>query len=490
MRFMQGMYIMLAMLMLPSCSNERTARNDTMAITSIPFAETVAGPATLSPEKAQEEMAYAIGLQAYAYGYPWVYLPTLRWQWVTQPPATGSTPSAPLNSFWHARQLFDASYPYGGSPNNDTLYSMAWVDVGSEPVILSHPDLGERYFTFQMSSLDSDNFAYVGTRETGSQSGSFAIVGPGWKGTLPSGVTPLPPSRTPSVLIVGRTLVNGESDIANVEELQDKFTLVPLSQWGSGTPLQQNRNVWAPFDPKTDPLADFRTMNRAMTEEPPLPSEKPILDAIGAVGIGPGKDIDAMDEATKKGLARAAARGKSVLLGISLSGMGTKEVNGWKYPPSSYGRAGLAGDYLIRGALQCYGGIVANDPVESVYLTASADSDGSELQGHERYLLHFEPGDFPNVNAFWSLTMYGLDTNLVANAIDRYSIGDRTPGIQKDKDGGLTLYIQSQSPGTNLESNWLPSPSTGTFYLVLRAYLPGPSFIDQTWIPPAIARVK
>ncbi len=141
----------------------------------------------------REQYAYTLGIQAYVFGFPYVYLPSLRWDWVTQPkPPGNATPYAPLNHFDHSRTLADASYRGGGAPNQDTLYSRAWVDVRKEPVILSHPDMGNRYFTFELSSIDSDNFAYVGQRTSGSKAGSFAIVGPDWKGTLPDGVKRYP----------------------------------------------------------------------------------------------------------------------------------------------------------------------------------------------------------------------------------------------------------------------------------------------------------
>jgi hypothetical protein len=168
----------------------------------------------------RETYAYTLGLQAYIFGFPYVYLPTLRWSWVTQPkPAGGTTPYAPLNHFHHVRTLADADYRDGGSPNNDTLYSIAWVDVATEPVIISHPDMGKRYFTFEIASLDSDNFAYVGTRTTGGKADRFAIVGPKWQGRLPRGVAALPRSRTNSVLIIGRTLVDGPADVKSVNSL-------------------------------------------------------------------------------------------------------------------------------------------------------------------------------------------------------------------------------------------------------------------------------
>ena len=148
------------------------------------------------PDDWREQYAYTLGVQAYVFSFPWSYLPELRYTWVTQEPSNASTPYAPLNHFWHVWKLADADYRDGGSPNYDTLYSLAWLDVGKEPVILSHPDVKDRYFTFQIASMTSDNIDYVGSRTTGSEAGHFAITGPDWRGELPPGVKRLKPSPT------------------------------------------------------------------------------------------------------------------------------------------------------------------------------------------------------------------------------------------------------------------------------------------------------
>ena len=434
----------------------------------------------------REEYAYTLGLQAYIYGFPWVFLPQLRWQWVTQPAQSEMTPYAALNHFWHAKALADATYRDGGSPNNDTMYSIAWVDVREESVVLSHPDMGERYYTFELASLDSDNFAYVGTRTTGSPAGHYAIVGPGWKGSLPPGVNALAPSRTPSVLILGRTLVDGPQDVANVRALQAHYQLTPLSLWGQpGAQVPEDRHVWQPFNPKTDPLAAWKTMNRAMTEEPPEARHAALLKLFATIGVGPNQQVERLDEASQRGLARAAEEGPKLLAAVITQGGSSKWVNGWLYPPPIMGRAGLHDDFLTRAAIQCLGGIIANDPEEAVYLNVQTDGQGQPLTGDKRYRLHFAPDGLPKVNAFWSLTLYGKDNNLVANPLNRYSIGDRTPGLRRDPDGGLTLSVQSDPPGAEQASNWLPAPKA-PFYLILRTYLPAREIVEQTWQPPAL----
>jgi len=438
----------------------------------------------------RETYAYTLGTQAFVYGFPWVFLPQIRYDWVTQPRNPEWIPYLPLNQFWNSAELATAAYRDGGSPNNDTLYSIAVLNLAKEPLILSVPDVGERYYTFEMASFDSDNFAYVGTRTTGNKAGHYAIVGPNWKGTLPEGIVALPASRTDSALVFGRTLVYDEADLVNVHKLQAQYRLTPLSRWGVASPPKQadDRNVWKPFDPKTDPLAAFKTMNKAMTENPPDEGHKSMMASFASIGVGPGQDVTKMDAATQRGLVRAAVDGMKVLRGAISTGLG-KKVNGWSYPPVTFGRAGLHDDFLLRASLQCLGGIIANDPAEAIYMNTFFDVDGKKLSGADRYVVHFPAGQLPDVKAFWSLTMYGVDNNLVANPINRYKLGSYPEGVMKmDADGGLTLYVQNESPGTEKESNWLPAPKEA-FYLVLRTYLPGPRLLAQEWVPPAVARV-
>lgn len=440
----------------------------------------------------REQYAYTLGMQAYIFGSPYVYDSFLRWNWVTQPKPPGSiTPYAPLNHFYNVRKLANATYRLGGSPNNDTLYSFAWLDLSKGPIILSHPDMGDRYFTFEIASIDSDNFAYVGKRTTGGKAGSFAIIGPDWKGTLPEGVTALPPSPSNAAVIFGRTLVDGAADVPAVNALQDQYTLTPLSLWGKkGASLPASRDVWKPSDPKTDPLADWKTMNRAMTENPPEARLAKLVELFGKIGVGPGQDVDLQDAATKRGLARAAVDGRKLLHEAIASGDLGKRVNNWNIPPPEMGRAGQHDDFLLRASLQNLGGIIANDPAEAVYMNTFKDANGKALDGTKRYTMRFAPGQLPQVNAFWSITLYDPTFNLTPNSINRYAIGDRTPGLKKDPDGGLTIYLQNTSPGADKESNWLPTTASGPFLLILRTYMPGPEIVEQKWAPPPVTEVS
>jgi hypothetical protein len=437
----------------------------------------------------REQYAYTLGMQAYIYGFPYVYMSEVRWGQVAQKVDPELLPHAAVNHFWHSKVMGGPESQAGGSPNNDTLYSIAWLDLSKEPVILSVPDVGDRYYTMEIAGFDSDNFAYVGMRTTGTKAGNYAIVGPSWNGKLPEGVQQLTPSRTPSAFILGRTLLRGPDDLPAIRAVMAQYKLTPLSLWGKpGAQIPESYDVLKPFDRKTDPLAEWKTMNATMAENPPPSRHELLLKQFAQIGIGPGLDVDTLDEATKRGLARAAVDGRNLLDAAIRQGARQKNVNGWKYPPPDMGRAGDKDDFILRAALQSLWGIVANDPAEAIYLNTSTDPDGQQLTGDNRYVIHFPKGGLPQAKAFWSITLYDARHNLVANPVKRYAIGDRDK-MKSNADGSLDIYIQNQSPGADKESNWLPAP-TGEFNLVMRSYLPGPDVQAQRWTPPPVQRVN
>jgi hypothetical protein len=421
-----------------------------------------------------------LGVQAYIYCFPWAYMPDARW---TRTEAINHQ----ADIFHHVRKLEDAKHLNGGAPNNDTLYSRAWVYLKDEPVIISVPEIKDRYYTMEIVDFMGDNFAYVGVRATGTKAGNYAIIGPGWKGELPAGVVSLPPSSTPWATILGRTLVKEGEDLNNVFAIQDQYKLTPLSQWGKAeTKAPAGAVIWEAPSPKNDSLADWKTINRAMIEVPPAAGDAVLLHTFSLIGIGPGLDITTQDEATKRGLARAAVDGKKIIAGAFSGGYAQKQVHGWNFPPPATGRPTPTGDWLLR-AVQMLAGFVANDPEEAMYLNVSLDSEGKALTGANKYVIHFDKDGQPKVNAFWSVTMYNPQYNLVDNPINRYSRGDRS-GMKLNADGSLDLYLQKNSPGPDKEGNWLPAPD-GNFFLIMRTYLPGKDLVDQTWQPPPLKRV-
>ena len=452
----------------------------------------------------REDYAYHLGMQSYIFSYPCVFMSELRYNWVTQPKNPKLVPYAPLNHFWHARDVMTADYRDGGGPSNDTLYSIVWLDLAKEPVILSHADMGDRYFTFEIAGMSSDNFGYIGTRTTGSKAGHFALVGPNWKGKLPEGVKSVAPSLgtkhaaksmpyiaslTNTVLILGRTAVNGAKDVKNVNKLQNQYTLTPLSLWGKkNVTLPESRDVWQPYDRKTDPLADWKTINRAMTEDPPLAQNMLLVQQFKTIGIGPGQDVTKMDAGTQKGLARAAKDGRDLMTRIGQAGGYDRKVNGWAVSPLTMGSAGYLGDIVTRGVNQSMFGIATNDPEEAIYPYARIDTSGNKLHGDSKYTIHFPAGQLPDVKYFWSITLYDDTNNLVQNSINRNKLGSLDPTYRMAKDGSLTLYFQNESPGKDKEANWIPTPKD-EFYLILRLYGPGKALLEGTYQIPGVVKV-
>ena len=451
-----------------------------------------------NPISWREQYAYSLGMATYPYAYPYLYMSQLRWMWTTLDRDLSNTPyiPVPVNHFSHGDKLTTAEYRDGGSPNNDTLYSITWLNLSEQPIILSHPEMGERYFTFEIAGYDVDNFAYVGQRTTGSAAGDFAIYydkdGKGFDGELPDGVKVLPPSPSPWVLILGRTLVDGTEDLPNVAALQKQYRLTPLSYWDKvknnpNVKLPASRDVWAPYSPKKDSLASWRTINRAMTENPPAAKEKAILDLLAELHIGPGKNLDNLDEDAKKGLARAAKDGHRMLVKARNNIISDEQTtfNGWDAGPSHKGRSGQVGKYLYRGIINSKG-IISNDHEEAKYYSGFKDSQGNFLDASKAdYELTFAKGEEPPVESFWSVTLYDETSNLVDNPLDRYSLGDRSKDLKRNKDGSLTFYFQSMSPGKDKESNWLPTPD-GRFIAITRVYRPKAAALDNSWVMPAL----
>ena len=435
------------------------------------------------------EYAYTAGVQAFIYGFPYVYNAKLRHDWVTQARDPAVIPYAAVNQFWHAARPIDATYRDGGCPNNDTLYSLAWLDLRDEPVILSHPDMADRYFTFELTGFTSDNFDYVGQRATGPRAGHFAITGPGWQGDLPPEVQPVRPAPTPWILVLGRTQVDGTADLSKVQALQAQYRLTPLSRWDkTQAAVPERRDVYAPAEMTADPLGPWKTLNAMLAENPPPPQHALLLRQFARIGVGPGLDVEAQPDVVKHALIRAAKTGMTLLPQQFLSGSWATIVNGWRYPPPEEGRFG--DDFLRRAADQSLAGIAANDPAEAVYLVNFDDSDGAKLSPEGRYELRFPGDSLPPVDAFWSLSAYTVpDMNLVPSSARRYSVGDRTPGLRRDSDSGLMIYLQPESPGAEREANWLPTSSQKPWFVILRLYRPHASVVEARWECPGITRV-
>lgn len=435
------------------------------------------------PSDWREDYAYSMGVAAMHYFYPYVRMAEVRHRWTVadvKDPAV--EPNHALNEFWHATRLTNHNWREGGAPNNDTVYTVAWLLVDKEPVILSLPPI-DRYFTFEFSGFNSDNFAYVSELTHGRKGGHYAFLPPGWQGDLPAGVEAVSEVPSPWIMVAGRTYVAGEDELPAVRKLQEQYRLTPLSQWGQIEVAPVQPNVFKPQSENVDSLAVWKTINNALLENPPTGSDAHMVDFFRELNIGPGLDVDALDESSRRGLARAASDGFAQVRKAQMAAAGKKisKSNGWIYS-ASLGRAGSDGDFFLRTVHQSYAGIVANDAREAMYYGGYTGSDGEKLSGEQKYSIKLPQGE-PDVGAFWSVSLYGMDGNFVDNPISRYSIGDRTPGLMRDEDGNLTITLQNEKP-TDSAANWLPTPG-GRFWLVFRAYQPGPALLDGAWeLPP------
>jgi hypothetical protein len=438
----------------------------------------------------EEEYAYSLGVTAYVHLFPWLYNALLRWRWATAgvPGMAMSSPVFAPNTLTHQRALLDARYKDGGRPNSDTVYSGGWIDLSREPMLITVPAFGTRYYSIELANFDADNFGYIGTRATGTQAGTYALVGPNWKGTLPKGVTAIETAQTNWVMALVRILIDGPEELPAIHALQDQIVLTPLSAYQGQRADTPAYVPLPPFNRQKDPLADWKSINRALAESPLPAREAQLARMYAQIGIGSGLDVEQMSAPVKQGLARAAKQGAMVVTSAPNYNVGRKTVNGWGMTPANWGRTAPDGSYLVRAA-KSLGGFITHDQEENIYPATFVDDKGEALSDARRYVLHFAPGGLPPANAFWSATLYGPDFNFADNPINRYAIGDRSKGLKLDSDGGLTLYIQKQAPGGDKDDNWLPAAG-GNFHLVLRMYLPKPAALNGSWHPPAVQAVE
>jgi len=424
-------------------------------------------------ESTSSQDASTIAADAYVWGLPLVV--TMRTM-QTLAPAIG------VNHLYAQQQLSDATSRSVVAPNVDTLYDVTVLDLRSGPVVLTVPEIHDRYYSFQFLDMYTEAFAYVGTRATGGAAGSWVIAPPGWDGALPP-ADRLISAPTPLVFLLGRFLVLSADDLPTARAVMAQVRLEPPVP-PSGEPGAAASPLGAP--PGTpQSIADagaafFDELGDVLAISPPASeADRAALARFAAIGIGPGRHpaADATPDlraALAKGVADGAARVKQELTSS------TDSVNGWE----SHQHLGQYGDdFLLRAAI-AQAGWGANVPEEAVYVTSTQDANGEDYSGARSYVLHFAADELPPAKAFWSLTLYGPDMFFVENPAKRYAIGDRTPGLQFNPDGSLDLYLQ-QNPPPGHESNWLPALAGG-FALMMRVYLPEPTVLDGTYRLPAV----
>jgi len=389
-------------------------------------------------------------------------------------------PASPLrwcNVLVHARHLLTPGRSRVVTPNNDTLHTNAWLDLGDEPLVIDVPDTAGRYYVLGLLDFFTNPFASLGQRTTGTAARSFLLTGPDWHGTVPAKFA-VPgdhvPCPTPWVWLIGRLLVDGSADLPAVHALQDAIRLRTLSAWlaGSGEAVAPKR-----FDAQCDPKAPLEATRFAHVVKSALQENRPPAGE---------PDLFGRWAERKESPAVLQAALDAIEPWLRSQDVGDSSASGWQTMPllgTSFGT-----DYRLRAcvAMKYIGALESR---EATYPMAHVDSEGRRLSGQRAYVLRFVPGTAPPVDAFWSLTMYGShDFMLVDNPIARYAIGDRTPALQLDADGGLTLCIQHAAPDDARSlANWLPAPE-GDFYLCLRAYVPRAEMFDGRYQLPAVRR--
>ncbi len=482
------MIIVIKHMQLSRPINLRTILIQTVHFASMALNEKMAK--LVSSNKPQD-----IATLAYIWGYPLVTMERSS-NYFTNPNSPPGVGQGPVNKISFARELVNSSFTNVVSPNADTLYGISWLNLKKEPLVFTVPPITHRYYTFEFLDAYTNVFTYVGSRATGSNGGIYLITGPNWNGQVPSGMTEIK-SPTNLVWIINRILVNGPSDVSNVNAIQDQVGIVPLSVLQGKAALQSssqqtssNMSKEIPVKPQpalipTSGIKVYDELGQGLVDNSPNPPDPQLLAKFKSIGIGPGKtpSKDATNNDTiRKALETGIAEGEK-MMDAKVANAGTK-MNGWMVN-TDMGNYGT--DYLLRAAVTKVG-LGANVPEEALYPILFTDIQGKPLSGANNYTIHFKPGQTPPVKAFWSITMYNNKSYFVDNPINRYNIGGLTKGLKNNADGSLDIYIQHLSPGKEKESNWLPAPKD-SFNLLLRMYVPGEQVLNGTWSYPIVQRV-
>jgi hypothetical protein len=443
------------------------------ALTGCSDSDTAATTSSVKPADAGAEPAM-LAADAFVWGYPLA---------VTQRTLQTFAGLIGTNNLFNQAALSDASTRLIVAPNQDTLYSVAVVDVRSEPLVLTVPDVHDRYWTYQFLDAWTNSFHYIGTRTTDGNGGTFVITAPGYAGTLPAGTTKIE-SPTPTMFLLGRYLVRDIADTANVTSLVR--TLVPLHTVTGETAPPPNPPLGAPpgkpQEVGNDGATFFDELGDALGVNPPASDfDRHELERFASLGIGPNLHPTADADATlRSALESGVTDGMQRIADATLSG--GEVQNGW----TTHLDIGVYhDDSLTRAAVSKFGW-GANVPEEAVYPISVKQADGAAYTGSNDHVMRFDANDLPPIDpthGFWSLTLYGTDMFFVENPIRRYAIGDRTAGLTFNADGSLDLFIQNSEPPQM--GNWLPAPA-GEFVLVLRLYLPQASVLDGTYVYPAV----
>lgn len=437
--------------------------------------------------------ARAIAEEGFIYGLPIVMNYAVMHDFVLD--RNSGEWKAPFNELFNEHRVFTYQDTTVVTPNSDTPYSMAWLDLRAEPMVITVPAIPkERYYSVQLIDGNTFNYGYIGSRTTGNDGGRYLVAGPGWQGEIPAGINEAFRSTTDFSLALFRTQLFSAGDMDNVVKVQSGYRVEPLSVvLKQPAPPAPAAVAWPKIDKELVKTEFFEYLDFALQFAPPGPEEKAIRAKLARIGVGPGKTFSFKDLSLEhKAEILLGMRAGAKMVEEKVAAVG-KDINGWSVAAVFGDRAFFNGDWLLRAAA-AKAGIYGNDAVEAMYPLAKAAADGSPLDGAKhRYTVTFAKDQLPPVNAFWSVTMYDGKTQLlIKNPIDRYLINSpMLPNMKRSPDGSLTLYVQKDSPGTDKESNWLPAPD-GPIYMVMRLYWPKtdpPSILppgEGTWSPPKI----
>jgi hypothetical protein len=435
----------------------------------------------------------AVVEEAYIYGFPIIVAYKALYQ--SNVDQSSGQYKAPFNQIWNDGHVFTPQDTAITTPNSDTPYSMVQADLRVEPIVLRVPQVDKgRYYSVQLLDIYSFNYGYIGTRTTGNGPGCYMVAGPDWKGETPDAVKATFHSETRFSLIIYRTQLFNPADMVNVRKIQAGYKVQTLSAFLSRpAPPPAPAIDWPKFTPQAFTTEFPAVLNFLLQFCPEVPQERALRARLAGIGIAPGRKLDPR-ALTPEQKAEFVVGIRSAFGNIETAADNIgKKITGWGVGAAAGNRAFFDGDYLLRAA-GAKAGIYGADADEAIYPYTREDGSGQPLDGSaNRYMLTFAPAQLPPVNAFWSVTMYDGKTQLlIENPINRYLVNSpMLPGMRKNADGSLTIYIQKDSRGKDKESNWLPTPN-GRMFLVMRLYLPKqtpPSILppgEGTWNPPPI----
>ena len=436
-------------------------------------------PPRMLADQAREENAYAVGLQAYLWGFPlWYYGKTI--------PEALELGGSNLNDWRKFSNLKTAQDKFVTTPNNVTIDAYATLDLTSEPVVLFVPNLTEpRWYLVRIGDTFDEVIRNIGGTK-GPQPGVYIVTGPDYEGTVPGDMVQI---KSPTKIGIATTsiLVNGMADLAKAVETQKGFRMMPLSAYLKFGLAYKRSFTASILAYQSDALEGFRYFDELgywMSKMLPTAADtdNELVVSFHQIGLSVGKGLEwqDLDEPTKRGLARAVQVASQII--DSKWSTASEITNGWKYTLAG----GPGSDPVLRAALAKYE-TGAQLPDQVIYPNTGVGDTGEALTGAHNYVLYFEANKLPPISVLWNLSMYGSDMLFVENDFGRYSIGSTTDGLKKNTDGSLTIFIQKDRPAET--SNWLPAPA-GNFNLTMRLYGPGTAILDGSYRLPAVKRVQ